>query len=269
MNFSERMAQINERGHLCVGLDPVPGKLPEGVTPDRKGIGHFVGALIEATSPYAVAYKPNTAFYEALGSWGWEILEGIREAIPSDKLFILDAKRGDIGHTAERYAHMAFDHLGADAMTASPFLGADSLEPLMRNPDRGVFLLCLTSNPGAAHWQTAKINRLPVYRQIAAWSREINEHENIGLVAGATRPQQIAEIVEASEGLPLLIPGIGVQGGDIEATVKAAAGAPFVINSSRGITGASMGVDFADAAAEAAAALHQEILQAKANLVSA
>jgi len=269
MSFSDRMAQITERGHLCVGLDPVPDRLPEGITPDRDGIGRFVGAIIEATSPYAVAYKPNAAFYEALGSWGWEILEGIREAIPSDKLFILDAKRGDIGHTADRYAHMAFRHLGADAITASPYLGEDSVAPLTRNPDRGVFLLCLTSNAGAARWQTAEIDGVPQYRHMAAWSREIDEHGNIGLVAGATRPEQIAEIVEASVGLPLLIPGIGAQGGDIEATVKAAAGSPFVINSSRGITGASMGVDFADAAAEAAAELHQAITKAQANCVSA
>lgn len=259
MSFNERLAQLGARGHVCVGLDPVPEKLPEGVPANRDGIGRYLGALIEATSPYAVAYKPNTAFYEALGAWGWEILEGIREAIPSDKLFILDAKRGDVGHTAERYAHMAFKHLCADAITVSPYLGEDSIAPFLQDPERGAFLLCLTSNPGAEKWQSSKAGGHPLYRRMARWAREIDEHGNVGLVAGATRPEQIEEIVEASGGRPLLIPGVGAQGGDLEATIRAAQGAPYLINSSRGIVGASMGVDYADAAAEAAAKLHQAI----------
>jgi len=267
MSFNERLRQTVRRGHVCIGLDPVPGQLPEGVSADREGIGRFLGAIIEATSPYAVAYKPNCAFYEALGPWGWEILESLREVIPSETLFILDAKRGDVGHTASRYAHMAFSRIGADAVTLSPYLGLDSLEPFLANPDRGAFLLCLTSNPGARQWQTASMGGKPLYLQMAAWARQINLLENVGLVAGATQADLIGAINEASGGLPLLIPGIGAQGGDLETAVRFAREAPYLINSSRRILSASRDRDFADAAAQAASDLHLAIQKAEETLV--
>jgi orotidine 5'-phosphate decarboxylase subfamily 2 len=267
MEFCERIAQVGRRGRLCVGLDPHPDELPEHVTCDRRGIGRFLGALIEATSAYAVAYKPNCAFYESLGSWGWEILESLRGVIPTDKLFILDGKRGDVGHTAQRYAHAAFGVVGADAVTLSPFLGADSLAPFVADPRKGVFLLCHTSNPGAVEWQGLEIEGEPLYLRMARWATTVSEHANVGLVAGATRPDAVKKIREAAPGLPLLVPGVGAQKGDLAATVQAAFGVPYFINASRSITGASRGKDFADAAADAAAQLHAAIMQAEGALV--
>jgi orotidine-5'-phosphate decarboxylase len=267
MSFRQRLAQINRRGHLCVGLDPQPDLLPHHVEAGPDGVGRFLGAVIEATSPYAVAYKPNAAFYEALGPWGWEILEALREVVPSDKLFILDAKRGDIGHTAQRYAHSAFQRICADAVTLSPYLGEDTLEPFLQEPNRGVFLLCLTSNPGAEQWQTAQVEGEPLFCRVARWAADIDRRQNIGLVAGATRPDSIAQIRAAAGDLPLLIPGIGAQEGDLSRTLEAACGAPFLINASRTIMNASRGRDFADAAAEAAAKLHRQIQDVEASLV--
>lgn len=267
MEFRERVAHLEHRGRLCVGLDPHPDQMPTHLACDHEGVGRFLGAIIEATSPYAVAYKPNCAFYEALGSWGWEILESLRSVIPSDKLLILDGKRGDVGHTAERYAHAAFHVIGADAATASPFLGADSLEPYLTHPGKGVFLLCHTSNPGAVEWQTLPVEGEPLYLRLARWAAALSKHGNVGLVAGATRPDSLKQIRDAAPDLPLLIPGVGAQQGDLAATVRAAHGVPYFINASRSITGASRGRDFADAAAEAAAALHQAITQAEGELV--
>jgi orotidine-5'-phosphate decarboxylase len=267
VNFRERLDTILTRGHLCIGLDPQPDKLPTHISPDREGIGRFLGAIVEATSAYAVAYKPNAAFYEALGPWGWEILEALREVVPTDKLLILDGKRGDVGHTAERYAYSAYRRLGADAVTVSPFLGEDSLEPFLSDPERGVYLLCLTSNPGATTWQSRKIDGQPLYRRMAEWAVTLNERGNVGLVAGATRPETLGEICDASGGLPLLIPGVGAQKGDLVATIRAAGDAPYLVNASRSIVGASAERDFADAAAEAAARLHQQIADAEADFV--
>jgi len=267
LSFRDRIDNVQSRGHLCIGLDPHPDSLPEHVTPDRDGIGRFLGAIVEATAPYAVAYKPNAAFYEALGPWGWETLEALREVVPGDKLLILDAKRGDVGHTAARYAHAAFARIGADAVTLSPYLGEDSLAPFLEDPERGAFLLCLTSNPGATRWQTLSVDGQPMYLKVAAWASELDVRGNVGLVAGATRPDTIEEINSVSGGLPLLLPGVGAQQGDLLATVRAAQGAPFLINVSRAIVGASRGRDFADAAAEAAARLHEQITHAEAAVV--
>lgn len=268
MSFTERVKQLNERGHLCVGLDPLPASLPENVSPDRKGIGRFLEDIIEATSPYAVAYKPNAAFYESLGPWGWEILESLRKMIPSEALLIFDAKRGDVGHTARSYAHSAFQRVRADAVTLSPFLGEDSVQPFLEDPERGAFLLCLTSNPGAVRWQTAIIDGDPLFVHMARWATSINRHRNVGLVVGATRPEELATIREESGGdMPLLIPGVGAQQGDLRATLQATSGAPFLINASRSIAGASRGANYAEAAAQAAAKLHSEIQAAEASVV--
>ena len=173
-----------------------------------------------------------------------------------------------MGHTAARYAFAAYHHVGADAVTLSPFLGADSLAPFVSDPTKGAFLLCHTSNEGAADWQRQKIEGEAVYMRVARWAPTVSSHPNVGLVAGATRPDVIKEIRQAAPTLPLLIPGVGAQKGDLAATVRAAYGAPYFINASRSIMGASRGRDFADAAAEAAAALHQAILQAEEALVS-
>jgi orotidine-5'-phosphate decarboxylase len=263
MAFSERVTQVEQRGRLCVGLDPHPDQLPEHLSCDRQGVGRFLGAVIEATAAYAVAYKPNCAFFESLGPWGWEILESLRGVIPTDKLLILDGKRGDVGHTAARYAHAAFQRVGADAVTLSPFLGADSVEPFVRHPDKGAFLLCHTSNPGASEWQGLLVDGEPLFLRVARWAPSVSAHANVGLVAGATRPEALKQIREAAPNLPLLIPGVGAQQGDLAGAVRAASGGPFLINASRSIVGASRGKDFADAAAEAASQLHEAILKAE------
>jgi orotidine-5'-phosphate decarboxylase len=267
MEFCERMAQVEHRGRLCVGLDPHPDELPAHIQCDRQGVGRFLGAVIEATAAYAAAYKPNCAFYESLGPWGWEILESLRGVIPTDKLLILDGKRGDVGHTAARYAHAAFQRVGADAVTLSPFLGADSLEPYVKHNDKGVFLLCHTSNPGASEWQGLELDGEPLFLRVARWAPTVSAHANVGLVAGATRPEALKRIREVAPSLPLLIPGVGAQKGDLAATVQAAFGGPYLINASRSIVGASKGKDFADAAAQAAAQLHHAIVQAEGALV--
>lgn len=267
MEFSERFAQVEHRGRLCVGLDPHPDELPEHIECDRKGVGRFLGAVIEATAAYAVAYKPNCAFFEALGPWGWEILESLRGVIPTDKLLILDGKRGDVGHTAARYAHAAFLRVGADAVTLSPYLGADSIEPFVKHPDKGAFLLCHTSNPGAADWQTLIVEGEPLFLRVARWAPTITRYGNVGLVAGATRPEALKQIRDVAPGLPLLIPGVGAQKGDLQSAVQAAHGGPYLINASRSIVGASKGKDFADAAADAAAHLHAAIERAEGAVV--
>lgn len=267
MEFTERFTQVELRGRLCVGLDPHPDELPAHISCDRKGVGRFLGAIIEATAAYAVAYKPNCAFFESLGPWGWEILESLRGVIPTDKLLILDGKRGDVGHTAARYAHAAFQRVGADAVTLSPFLGADSLEPFLSHPDKGAFLLCHTSNPGAAEWQQLNVDGEPLFLRVARWAATLSPYNNVGLVAGATRPEALKKIREAAPHLPLLIPGVGAQKGDLAAAVQAAFGGPYLINASRSISGASKGKDFADAAADAAAQLHTAIATAEGALV--
>jgi orotidine-5'-phosphate decarboxylase len=230
-------------------------------------VGRFLGAVIEATSPYAAAYKPNCAYYEALGFWGWEILESLRGVIPTDKLLILDGKRGDVGHTAARYAHAAFTCIGADAVTLSPFLGSDSIAPFVSDGRKGAFLLCHTSNPSAVEWQGLSVLGEPLYMRVARWAPSVSSHANVGLVVGATRPEAIGAIRAAAPELPLLIPGVGAQQGDLAATVRQAFGSPYFINASRSILGASRGKDFADAAAEAAARLHEEIEKAEGALV--
>src|SRR5262245_26822885 len=180
MEFSERFTQVEQRGRLCVGLDPHPDELPSHISCDRLGVGRFLGAIIEATAAYAVAYKPNCAFFESLGPWGWEILESLRGVIPTDKLLILDGKRCDVGHTAARYAHAAFHRVGADAVTLSPFLGADSVEPFVSQPDKGAFLLCHTSNPGAAEWQQLNVDGEPLFLRVARWASTLSPHNNVG-----------------------------------------------------------------------------------------
>jgi orotidine-5'-phosphate decarboxylase len=267
MTFRERLrlACAARDSHLCVGLDPVREQLPTGFEPDPDDVLRFVTAIIEATAEFAAAYKPNSAFYEALGPAGMEVLQAAIAAVPGDTPVILDAKRGDIDHTAERYAHAAFDVLGAGAVTVNAYLGRDSLEPFIAYKDRGVLVVCRTSNPGAGDVQDLEINGEPLYLTLARDCREWDEHGNLGLVTGATYPGDIARIrVECPE-MPLLVPGVGAQGGDAEAAAAAAAGEGgdglFVVSSSRSVMGASPGADFQHAAADAARALRDRINQ--------
>ena len=245
--------------HLCVGLDPDLESLPAGFERDPEDVLRFVTAIVEATAHAAAAYKPNAAFYEALGPAGLEVLQAVVAAVPPDVPVILDAKRGDIANSAERYAKSAFELVGAAAVTLHPYLGRDSLEPFLAYEDRGVFVLCRTSNPGAGDFQDLETEGVPLYMQVARRCREWDTRHNIGLVAGATYPREIAAIRAECPEMPLLIPGAGTQGGDVEAAAAAAAGPDgsglFVVNASRAITGAGGGADFQHAAATAAEGL--------------
>ena len=233
---------------LCVGLDPHPDDLKSQSADDAQA---FCIALVKATAPYAAAFKPNAAFFEIYGAEGWVALKEVIDAIRGESQrrgshipVILDAKRGDIASTAEAYARAAFDNLGADAITLSPYLGGDSIEPFLRNPEKGAFLLCKTSNPGSADLQDLSVQDeggkpQPLYLRVAALAREWNVHHNVGLVVGATFPDTLREIRAAASELWILAPGIGAQGGELAAAMQAGLRADrmgLLINVSRGIS---------------------------------
>jgi orotidine-5'-phosphate decarboxylase len=218
-SFFERLRAAARRHQtlLCVGLDPDPELIPGGAS----GALRHCQAVVEQTCEHACCFKPNAAFWEQYGADGWKALTELRAAIPAEVPAILDAKRGDIGNTMRAYARAVFDTLGYDAVTASPYLGADALGELTRYRDRGVFVLCHTSNPGAADLQHLEAGGSPLYLRVAEMAGRLNEHGNVGLVVGATAPAEIGE-VRARSKLPFLVPGIGAQGGDLEGSLRAA-----------------------------------------------
>lgn len=251
---------------VCVGLDVDPERVPEPLRGRSDWVYEFNRGIIEATSDLVCAYKPNLAFYEALGVYGWEALERTVKAMPQDVVVLGDAKRGDIGHTARAYARALFDGFGFDAVTVNPYLGRDAVEPFLAYEDRGVFLLCKTSNPGSGDFQdlvcTAPEGQLPLYQVVALRARQWNTRGNLGLVVGATYPEELAAVRRLAPELPLLIPGVGAQAGDLERTVLEGtdgAGERVLINSSRQVIYASTGPDWRDAARRAAAQLRDAI----------
>jgi len=255
MNFAEKLKNvIREKGsYVCVGLDTDVKRIPEAVVGDTgERIVTFNRAIIESTSNYACAYKCNMAFYESAGKQGYEALHESIRFFPLDALLIIDAKRGDIGNTSAQYARAVFDRLGGDAVTVNPYMGYDSIAPFIEYEDKGIFILCLTSNAGSADFQKLSLaNGRPVYMEVARKITEWNTSGNMGLVVGATHPEELARIRKIAPDIPILIPGIGAQKGDLEKTVRAGIGknrAPALINSSRGIIYASSGEDFAEAA---------------------
>jgi len=206
---------------LCVGLDPHTADLP---APTAAAAREFCLRLIEATADQAAAYKPNAAFFEALGPDGWAVLREVIAAVPDNVPVILDAKRGDIASTAEAYAQSAFVGLGADAITLSPYLGRDSLTPFLADPQRGVFLLCKTSNPGAADLQDLSLAGAPgqtLWERVADLARVWNEHDNLGLVVGATHPDALRRVRQIAPELWILAPGVGAQGGELDVALRA------------------------------------------------
>ena len=252
---------------VCVGLDPDPARLPSDLAAAPEPLLAFNRRIIAATADLAAAYKPQIAFYSALGLESE--LEGsiryVRERAPH-ALVILDAKRNDIGNTAEAYAREAFERYDADAVTISPYMGEDSVRPFLKHPDRGAILLCRTSNPGARDFQDLQVDGLPLYRHVALRAdRDWNGLRNLMLVVGATYPAEMAALREAHPTLPFLVPGIGAQGGDLGATLAAGLddrGAGLLINSSRGIIYAGGGT--AQAIRAAAEQLHGDIERARA-----
>jgi orotidine-5'-phosphate decarboxylase len=240
-------AEISE-SLICVGLDSDPEKLPTTMLA-AGDILSFNREIIAATSDLVCAYKPNSAFYEALGSRGMDILEETCRAVPSHIPVILDVKRGDIGNTALKYASSAYDRVGADAVTINPYMGFDAVKPFLRE-GKCAFILCLTSNPSANDFQTLDTGDGMLFERVARAAIEWAKEGEIGLVAGATRPEYLHRIRDIAPHLPLLIPGIGAQGGDSEQVIINAGYRPgfTIINSSREILYASKGADFAEAA---------------------
>lgn len=264
MNAREKLIASCERTKslVCIGLDIDPKRVPKSCGEGIKGMFQFALKIIAATSDVAAAYKPNMGFFEALGPEGLSLLKHIISRIPPEAAIILDAKRGDIGNTAEFYAKAVFDIYKADWTTVNPYLGYDSIKPFLDRRDKGAFILCLTSNPGAQDFQWQEINQVPLYLHVARKAATWNTNNNCGLVVGATYPDQISAIREAAGDMPFLIPGIGAQGGDLEKAVRfgtAEFTRPAVINVSRGVLYASEGDDF-DKAARAEVVRLNEII---------
>ncbi|MEW5702351.1 MAG: orotidine-5'-phosphate decarboxylase [Candidatus Zixiibacteriota bacterium] len=234
---------------LCIGLDPDRAKMPAIMAQGPSPLFEFCRRIVVTTAPYAAAYKPNLAFFEAQGSDGIAQLEELVAEIPEEIPVILDAKRGDIGNTAAMYARFVFEHLDGDGTTVSPYLGGDSLEPFFAYPGKLPFVLCLTSNPGSDDLQTLVADHRPVFQHVIALAER--HRKPFGLVVGARHAGLLQEVRRLAPMAPLLIPGIGAQGGDLYESLRiAAAGrAPVLINVSRDILYASSGEDFAEAAA--------------------
>jgi len=268
-DFLTKLVTIAEEhsSWLCVGLDPVLERMPDGVPQTPSGIVQFCRNIIRTTARYAAAYKPNIAFFEALGRDSWHVLKDVLDAVPDSVPVILDAKRGDIGNTAERYAVAYYDRLGVDAVTVSPYMGWDAVKPFATWPGKAAFVLCLTSNASAPDIQLLDIGGEPLFVRMA---RLIDSWEDTcGLVVGATRPEMITHVRDAAPRGVLLIPGIGAQGGDLEASVQRGSwsgGGGALINASRSILYASDGEDYAEAAAAEAARLREKIWRALATI---
>jgi orotidine-5'-phosphate decarboxylase len=263
-NFIERFQQtLRERQSLlCVGLDPDLQKLPANLPRSAEGLVTFCKEIIAATHDFAAAFKVNFAFFEALGKPGWAALEAVAAALPDGVIKIADAKRGDIGHTAQMYAEAIFRQLPFDAMTANPYLGEDAAQPFLDDAAKGVFFLCRTSNPGSSDIQKFPDRTRPLYLHVAAQVREWNKNGNAGLVVGATHPRELQQARKASPDLPFLIPGIGAQGGDLETAVRVGAtisGDLAIINASRTILYADAGKDFSKSAAAAAEKMRNDM----------
>jgi orotidine-5'-phosphate decarboxylase len=266
MNFRDKLTRAVDANDslVCVGLDPDPSKLPAAVQDKDNPVLYFNKAIIDATADLVCVYKPNWAFYGALGACAWPTIKGTLEHVPDNVPVLVDAKVGDIGSTAERYARMFFDEMGADALTVTPYMGTDAVEPFTAYRDKGVILVCLTSNPGADDFEKQQLADGPLYEYVARQAQVWNTAGNCGLVVGGTQPEHMARMRALVPEMPFLIPGIGAQGGDLEAAVakgQNADGAGIMVNSSRGIIYASDGPDFAEAARQAVLELRDRINQ--------
>ena len=266
MTLRERLEAAWQKSSslLCVGLDPDPAKIPSFLRDHETPIFEFNRRIIEATADCVCCYKPQIAFYAAARAED-ELemtIELLRRKYP-DVFIILDAKRSDIGNTAEMYAKEAFVRYQADAVTVNPYLGGDSLEPFLKDPKHGAVILCRTSNAGAGDLQDLKIDGRPLYRVVAEKAKgSWNKQHNVLLVVGATYPEEMREIRAAAGDIPFLVPGIGAQGGDIKAVLENGMRpdrSGLIISASRSVLYASSGEDFADAARTEAVKLKEEI----------
>ena len=266
MRFSDVLKQRWQQHDtlVCVGLDPEPSKFPEHLHRAPDMVFDFCAAIVDATADLVCAFKPQIAHFAALRAEDTleRLITHIHAKHPGVPV-ILDAKRGDIGSTAQHYASEAFERYQADAVTLNPYLGRDSIQPFLDRADKGVILLCRTSNPGGADFQALDCSGQPLYLRVAETiARDWNAHGNCALVAGATWPEELGKVRAVVGDMPLLVPGIGAQGGDVEAVLRhgrTAAGTGLLISSSRAILYAGHGEDFAAAARAAASGLRDTI----------
>ncbi|MGA8277044.1 MAG: orotidine-5'-phosphate decarboxylase [Rhodanobacteraceae bacterium] len=266
MTFMDHLRSAWKRNDslICVGLDPEPSRFPAALSGERDSIFSFCRAIVDATADLVCAFKPQIAHFSAVGAEDalQRLIAHIHAAYPGIPV-ILDAKRGDIGSTAQHYATEAFDRYGADAVTANPYLGRDAIEPFLSRADKGVVILCRTSNSGARDVQDLEVGGRKLYQHVAhTVAREWNGNGNCMLVVGATWPAELAEVRRIVGEMPLLVPGVGAQGADVAAVVRSgrAISEPgLVINSSRAILYASNGGDYADSARAAALSLRDEV----------
>ena len=264
--FSAKLAEAVKQNDslLCVGLDPDPALMPIA------NVADFNKAIIEATSDLVCCYKPNIAFYEALGAEGMESLVATMRSIPDHIPVIVDAKRGDIGNTAAAYARAVFDELGADAMTVNPWGGKDAIEPFLDYTDKGILVWCRSSNPSAGDFQDLEVehdgDRRPLWQAVALKCEEWNTHGNIGIVIGATYPQQLKQARQLCPTMPILVPGVGAQDGSLRDSVIAGTtpdGDGAIISASRAVLYASRASDYPMAARAAATTLRYQINQSR------
>ncbi|MFN3597965.1 MAG: orotidine-5'-phosphate decarboxylase [Rubricoccaceae bacterium] len=271
--FTARLARATaEAGApLCVGLDPDPARLPAplrglaSVAGEAAAAAQFCKAIVDATAAHAAAFKPNLAFFEALGAPGWQALATVCAHVRArGRLLVLDGKRGDVGHTAARYAAALYDVLGGDAATVAPYMGAESIAPFLASPGRCAFVLVATSNPGAAALQGLEVSseppsREPLYRHVARLAAGCDGPGETGFVVGATQPEVLAALREAHPDVPFLVPGVGAQGGSAADVRAANAGGPLLVNASRSVLYASADADFAPRARDEAARLAEAL----------
>ena len=251
MSYFERLRALarERQTMLCVGLDPDPDRIEGGAA----GALRHCREVVRQTEEHVCCFKPNSAFWEQYGPDGWAALLELRDEAPNTP-FLLDAKRGDMDNTMRAYARAVFETLAMDAATVSPYLGSDSVREFTRYEDRGTYVLCRTSNPGATELQHLSAEGKPLYRHVVALAERLNAKQNVALVVGATAPAQVAEVRSVTD-LPFLLPGVGAQGGDVEAAVRAAwNGDPASC-----LVAASRSVMFADNPAREAAALRAQI----------
>ena len=264
-SFLERLHTAARRNSswLCVGLDPDPASLPAEV-----GVESFLGGIVDATRDLVCCYKPNLAFFEALGMAGQHALRSLLRDVPGEIPVLIDAKRGDTPQTMRAYARAIFEELDADAATVNPYLGGDSLEPFFAYRDRGVFVLCKTSNPGAAEMQDLMVDGSePLFVRVARRAMTWDRFGTLGLVVGATYPSDVAAVRQIAPRVPILLPGVGAQSGDLDRSVQAGVdvdGAGAIVNASRSILYASAGGDWQTAARAEAQKLQAAINSARA-----
>lgn len=267
MTTQQLINQIKKKqSFLCIGLDVDLNKIPKHLLVDSDPIFAFNKAIIDATHHLCVAYKPNTAFYEAYGIKGWQALEKTINYLNKNhpEIFtIADAKRGDIGNTSTMYAKAFFDDLGFDSVTVAPYMGKDSVEPFLAFKDKHTILLALTSNQGAFDFQTLSVNNNQLYKEVLKVSKSWENSENLMYVVGATKAEYLTEIRQIIPNSFLLVPGVGAQGGNLQEVCKYGMTDTIglLINSSRGVIYASQGEDFADAAAKKAQELQSQMLE--------